>query len=86
MCSPMTEISAGKADYNKDGLIHVGDLDLYVTDRFKDLSKGKQHPVVAKPASIRSFRLTKPRIVTVVRRGRGTSLLKSRNPAIHVAG
>jgi WD40 repeat protein len=51
---------AGKADYNKDGVIHLSELDLYVTERVKELSEGKQHPVTAKPTSIRSFPLSKP--------------------------
>jgi uncharacterized caspase-like protein len=49
----------GQADYNQDHLIHVNELDLYVTDRVKNLSQGKQHPVTARPTSIRSFPLTK---------------------------
>jgi WD40 repeat protein len=51
---------AGKADYNKDGVIYLHELDTYVTERVKELSKGKQHPVTAKPASIRSFPLSQP--------------------------
>jgi WD40 repeat protein len=50
----------GKADYNLDSLIHLNEIDLYVTDRVKVLSEGKQHPVTARPTSIRSFPLTKP--------------------------
>jgi WD40 repeat protein len=51
---------SGKADYNKDGAVYLNELDAYVTDRVKELSKGLQHPVTAKPASIRSFPLSKP--------------------------
>jgi uncharacterized caspase-like protein len=51
---------AGKADYNKDGVIYLHELDTYVTERVKELSKGRQHPVTAKPASIRSFPLSQP--------------------------
>jgi WD40 repeat protein len=50
----------GKADYNQDSLIHLNEIDLYVTDRVKVLSEGRQHPVTARPTSIRSFPLTKP--------------------------
>jgi WD40 repeat protein len=50
----------GKADYNKDGVISLNELDLYVGERVKELSKDEQHPVTAKPASIRSFDLSKP--------------------------
>jgi hypothetical protein len=51
---------SGKADFNKDGVIYLNELDLYVTERVKELSGGKQHPVTAKPTSIRSFPLSKP--------------------------
>src|SRR6185369_2229639 len=49
----------GKADYNQDKVIYWTELDSYVTDRVKTLSQGQQHPVTAKPTSIRSFPLTK---------------------------
>jgi hypothetical protein len=51
---------SGKADYNKDGVVYLNELDNYVTERVKELSKGKQHPVTARPTSIRSFPLSKP--------------------------
>jgi uncharacterized caspase-like protein len=51
---------SGKADYNRDGVVTLTELDNYVTERVKELSKGKQHPVTAKPTSIRSFPLSKP--------------------------
>ncbi|MCA9074412.1 MAG: caspase family protein [Planctomycetaceae bacterium] len=48
----------GKADTNKDTHVYFNELDLYVTDRVKELTGGKQHPVTAKPTTIRSFPLT----------------------------
>jgi uncharacterized caspase-like protein len=51
---------SGKADYNQDRVIHLNEVDLYVTDRVKVLSQGRQHPVTARPTSIRSFPLTRP--------------------------
>jgi WD40 repeat protein len=51
---------SGEADYDKDGAVYLNELDTYVTDRVKKLSKGLQHPVTSKPASIRSFPLSKP--------------------------
>lgn len=51
---------SGKADFNKDGVVYLNELDTYVTDRVKELTKGQQHPVTAKPGSIRSFPLAKP--------------------------
>ena len=35
-------------------------LDAYVTDRVKELTRGRQHPVTSKPSTIRSFPLSKP--------------------------
>lgn len=51
---------AGKADNNKDGVVYLTELDDYVTQRVKELTKGRQHPVTAKPTSVRSFPLAKP--------------------------
>jgi len=51
---------SGKADYNKTGVVYLNGLDLYVTTRVKELSKGKQHPVTTRPTSIRSFPLSRP--------------------------
>jgi WD40 repeat protein len=56
----LTEGLAGKADLNKDGVVYLNELDAYVTDRVKELTRGQQHPVTAKPTSIRSFPLAKP--------------------------
>jgi hypothetical protein len=49
-----------KADLNKDGVVCLNELDAYVTDRVKALTGGRQHPVTARPVSIRSFRLSRP--------------------------
>ena len=32
------------ADYNQDGLIHLNELDVYITTRVKELTDGAQHP------------------------------------------
>jgi WD40 repeat protein len=55
----LTEGLSGKAA-NKEGVVYLHTLDAYVTDRVKELSKGQQHPVTAKPTTIRSFPLSKP--------------------------
>jgi uncharacterized caspase-like protein len=55
----LVEGLGGKGDYNGDGLIHFNELDLYVTERVKELTKGKQHAVTTKPTTIRSFPLAK---------------------------
>ena len=51
---------SGKADFNRDGVVYLNELDAYVTDRVKELTRGQQHPITAKPGSIRSFPLAKP--------------------------
>lgn len=56
----VTEGLAGKADVNSDGTVYLNELDYFVTERVKELSKGRQHPVTQKPASIRSFPLSQP--------------------------
>ena len=45
----------GKADYNGDGAVYLTELDAYVTDRVKALTKGAQHPTTNKPSTVRSF-------------------------------
>ena len=50
----------GQADFDRDGLVSLNELDLYVSDRVTELTEGHQHPVTQKPATIRSFPLTKP--------------------------
>jgi hypothetical protein len=55
----LTEGLAGKADYNNDSVIYLNELDLYVTDRVKELSHERQNPRLNKPGSIQWFPLTK---------------------------
>src|SRR5262249_16691035 len=50
----------GSADYDKDGVILLTELDLYVDNKVREMSKDEQHPVTAKPTTIRSFALAKP--------------------------
>ena len=53
-------IHAGRhaASY-KYGSDYITELDLYVTDRIKELSKDWQHPVTSKPVGLRPFPLSK---------------------------
>jgi len=44
-----------------DGAVYLHHLDVYVTDRVRELSRGQQSPTTARPTSIRSFPLSKPR-------------------------
>jgi hypothetical protein len=50
----------GRADQDKDGVVYLNEQDKYVTDRVEELTRGKQHPVTAKPTSIRSYPLARP--------------------------
>jgi uncharacterized caspase-like protein len=47
----------GKADYMGKGRITINMLDLYVSERVKELTKGKQTPATAKPQTIPDFPL-----------------------------
>ncbi|MGZ3513302.1 MAG: caspase family protein [Thermodesulfobacteriota bacterium] len=47
----------GKADYAGKGRITVNMLDLYISERVKELTKGKQTPATAKPQTIPDFPL-----------------------------
>lgn len=55
----LVEALSGKADYNHDGLVYLTEVDAYLSDRLKTLTQGQQHPVTAKPATIRSFPLSR---------------------------
>jgi len=55
----LVEGLSGKAKLT-EGAVYLHNLDSYVTDRVKELTSGQQHPVSARPASIRSFPLAKP--------------------------
>lgn len=43
---------AGEADVNKDNVIHLRELDFFVSDRVKELTEGLQHPTTVKPSTI----------------------------------
>lgn len=45
----------GRADYKKLGHITINMLDLYISDRVKELTEGRQTPTTAKPSTIPDF-------------------------------
>jgi hypothetical protein len=45
----------GKADRAKAGVVRVAGLEEYIYDRVKELTDGKQKPMVAKPKMIENF-------------------------------
>ena len=48
---------AGQADYSKDRLVSIAELETYLSDRVKELSKGQQKPVSAKPKAVEDFKI-----------------------------
>jgi uncharacterized caspase-like protein len=48
---------SGKADYHKNGRITVNMLELYVAERVKELTGGRQTPTTAKPGGVADFPL-----------------------------
>lgn len=48
-------IDQSKADYDKDQSVTIKEIDLYITNRVKELTKGKQKPTTITPQSIPDF-------------------------------
>lgn len=51
----LVEGISGKADFTGKGKISVNMLDLYISERVKELTKGKQTPTTTKPQTISDF-------------------------------
>jgi hypothetical protein len=51
----LVEGLAGKADFQKTGRITINMLDLYVSERVKELTKGSQAPTTVKPSAVPDF-------------------------------
>lgn len=43
------------ADFSKDGIIHLRELDQYVSERVKTLTNGKQHPTTQRSTTVSRF-------------------------------
>ncbi len=54
----LVEGLSGKADYKPDGKITINELDLYLSERVKELTKGQQTPSTTKPETISDFPIT----------------------------
>jgi hypothetical protein len=54
------EAVGGRADHDHDGTVHLHELSRYVHDRVRELSGGKQSPVIESPRGVRSFPLAQP--------------------------
>jgi hypothetical protein len=53
----LLETLGGRADFNHDRLVHLHEADVYARFRVRQLSRGQQHPVTARPPTVRSFPL-----------------------------
>ncbi len=51
----LVEGLSGKADYSKNSVISINELDLYISERVKELTKGSQTPTTTKPTTIQDF-------------------------------
>jgi uncharacterized caspase-like protein len=51
----LVEGLTGKADYRGTGRITVNMLDLYISERVKELTKGEQTPTTVKPPNVPDF-------------------------------
>ncbi|KOR28944.1 hypothetical protein TI05_15935, partial [Achromatium sp. WMS3] len=45
----------GKADYNRNWHITINELELYIAERVKELTKGFQTPTTAKPKTVADY-------------------------------
>jgi hypothetical protein len=43
---------AGRADYSKDGSLSIAELDLWLSERVKELTARQQHPVARRPDTV----------------------------------
>ncbi|UXP34115.1 caspase family protein [Reichenbachiella agarivorans] len=50
-------INDGKADIKPDGVVHLRELDYYLSERVQELTGGRQHPTTQKPSSISKLSL-----------------------------
>ncbi len=50
----LVEALSGQADHNGDGVVTLAELDAYISERVKALTKGRQHATCERPATVRS--------------------------------
>ncbi len=55
----LVEGLSGKADFNRDRVIYLHEVDAYALLRVRQLSGGQQNPVTGRPPTIRSFPLAR---------------------------
>jgi len=50
-----TSTTKGRADITGKGVITTSALDLWVSERVKELTRGAQHPVMSRPSTVPDF-------------------------------
>jgi uncharacterized caspase-like protein len=55
----LVEGLSGKADFNRDHLVYLHELERYASLRVRQLTRGLQNPVTGRPPTIRSFPLSR---------------------------
>jgi hypothetical protein len=56
----LVEALEGKADFNRDHLIHFHELERYAYLRVRQFTLGNQNPVTGRPANFRTFPVARP--------------------------
>jgi WD40 repeat protein len=56
----LTEGMGGRADFNRDGVIFLNELEYYAALRVQQLSSGQQNPTMGRPPTVKPFPIAKP--------------------------
>ncbi|HVL12316.1 MAG TPA: caspase family protein [Gemmata sp.] len=56
----LTEGMVGRADFNRDGVVYLNELEYYAARRVQQLSGGEQNPTMGRPPTIRPFAISRP--------------------------
>ncbi len=56
----LTEGMSGSADFNRDGVVYLNELEYYAALRVQQLSGGRQNPTLGRPPTVRPFPIAKP--------------------------
>lgn len=51
----LVEGLSGKADYSSDGSISINEMNLYLSERVKELTRGQQTPTTSIPKTVPDF-------------------------------
>ena len=56
----LAEGMSGRADFNRDGVVYLNELEHYAALRVQQLSGGRQNPTLGRPPTIKPFPISKP--------------------------